>query len=32
MTVGYNVANAPEFPDWKEGNEFKATRDRMMQK
>ena len=32
MTVGYNVANAETFPEWKEGNEFKATRDRMMQK
>jgi Zn-dependent M28 family amino/carboxypeptidase len=32
MAVGYNVANAGSFPQWKEGNEFKATRDRMMQK
>jgi Zn-dependent M28 family amino/carboxypeptidase len=32
MAVGYNVANAENFPQWKEGNEFKATRDRMMQK
>jgi len=32
MTVGYNVANAGKFPEWKPGNEFKATRDRMMQK
>ena len=32
MAVGYNVANAETFPEWKEGNEFKATRDRMMQK
>ena len=32
MAVGYNVANAENFPQWTEGNEFKATRDRMMQK
>ena len=32
MAVGYNVANAETFPEWTEGNEFKATRDRMMQK
>jgi len=28
--VGYNVANASKFPDWKPGNEFKATRDAML--
>ena len=28
--VGYNVANAGKFPDWKPGNEFKATRDAML--
>jgi Zn-dependent M28 family amino/carboxypeptidase len=28
--VGYNVANAAKFPDWKPGNEFKATRDAML--
>ena len=28
--VGYRVANAAKFPDWKPGNEFKATRDAML--
>jgi Zn-dependent M28 family amino/carboxypeptidase len=28
--VGYNVANAGKFPEWKPGNEFKATRDAML--
>jgi Zn-dependent M28 family amino/carboxypeptidase len=28
--VGYNVANAAKFPEWKPGNEFKATRDAML--
>ena len=28
--VGYNVANAAKFPQWKPGNEFKAARDAMM--
>jgi Zn-dependent M28 family amino/carboxypeptidase len=30
--VGYNVANADTFPEWKPGNEFKAARDAMMKK
>ena len=30
--VGYKVANADRFPEWKAGNEFKAVRDRMMKK
>jgi Zn-dependent M28 family amino/carboxypeptidase len=30
--VGYNVANAEKFPEWKPGNEFKATRDAMLRK
>ena len=30
FAVGYRVANAATFPEWKPGNEFKATRDRMM--
>lgn len=30
MAVGYNVANADRLPEWKEGNEFKAARDKMM--
>ncbi|HYT73379.1 MAG TPA: M28 family metallopeptidase [Vicinamibacterales bacterium] len=29
MAVGYRVANADKFPDWKPGNEFKARRDQM---
>ena len=28
--VGYRVANAAKFPEWKPGNEFKATRDAML--
>ena len=32
MAVGYNVANAERFPEWKAGNEFKAARDRMMKR
>jgi Zn-dependent M28 family amino/carboxypeptidase len=28
--VGYNVSNAAKFPEWKPGNEFKATRDAML--
>ena len=28
--VGYRVANARKFPEWKPGNEFKATRDAML--
>jgi len=30
--VGYNVANADKFPEWKPGNEFKARRDEMMKR
>jgi Zn-dependent M28 family amino/carboxypeptidase len=30
--VGYRVANAGKFPEWKPGNEFKAARDRMLKK
>ena len=30
--VGYRVANAEKFPDWKAGNEFKAKRDEMLKK
>ena len=32
FVVGYRVANAAAFPDWKPGNEFKATRDAMLKK
>src|SRR5213080_4678791 len=30
--VGYQVANADKFPEWKPGNEFKPKRDAMMKK
>ncbi len=30
--VGYRVANAEKFPEWKAGNEFKAKRDEMIKK
>jgi Zn-dependent M28 family amino/carboxypeptidase len=30
--VGYQVANAATFPEWKPGNEFKAARDAMLKK
>src|SRR5437660_3344968 len=30
--VGYQVANADKFPEWKSGNEFKPRRDAMMKK
>ena len=30
--VGYRVANADRFPEWKPGNEFKAKRDEMLKK
>jgi Zn-dependent M28 family amino/carboxypeptidase len=29
-TIGFRVAQADKFPEWKEGNEFKAKRDAMM--
>ena len=32
LVVGYRVANADEFPEWKAGNEFKAKRDAMLKK
>jgi hypothetical protein len=32
FTVGYRVANAGSFPEWKPGNEFKARRDQMFKK
>ncbi|MER2999379.1 M28 family metallopeptidase [Pontibacter populi] len=28
--VGYNVANTTAYPNWKEGSEFKARRDKML--
>jgi Zn-dependent M28 family amino/carboxypeptidase len=30
FAVGYRVANADKFPEWREGNEFKAIRDRSL--
>src|SRR5580765_3431732 len=30
LAVGYRVAQAGRFPEWKPGNEFKATRDAML--
>ena len=32
LVVGYRVADADKFPDWKPGNEFKAKRDAMLKK
>jgi Zn-dependent M28 family amino/carboxypeptidase len=32
FAVGYRVAQAPKYPEWKPGNEFKATRDAMLGK
>ena len=32
LTVGYRVANADTFPEWKPGNEFKAKRDAMLRR
>jgi Zn-dependent M28 family amino/carboxypeptidase len=32
LAVGYRVANADKFPEWKPGNEFKATREESLRK
>lgn len=32
LTVGYRVANAAKFPEWRAGNEFKAIRDTQVKK
>jgi Zn-dependent M28 family amino/carboxypeptidase len=32
FAVGYRVANADKYPEWKPGNEFKAKRDEMLKK
>lgn len=32
LTVGYRVANADRYPQWKPGTEFKAKRDQMLKK
>ncbi len=30
FVVGYRVAQAATYPEWKAGNEFKAVRDKML--
>ncbi len=30
LVIGYRIANADKFPEWKPGNEFKAIRDKSM--
>lgn len=30
LAVGYRVANALKFPEWREGNEFRAKREQML--
>ena len=32
LAVGYRVAQADKFPEWKPGNEFKIVRDKMLKK
>lgn len=32
FAVGYRVAMAPTYPEWKAGNEFKAVRDKMLKR
>ena len=32
LAVGYRVAQADKYPEWKPGNEFKAKRDAMLKK
>src|ERR1044071_6989303 len=32
FTVGYRIANADKYPEWKPGNEFKALREEMLNK
>src|SRR5687767_9206450 len=32
LVVGYRVANADKFPEWKPGNEFRAKREAMLKK
>jgi len=32
FVVGYRVANADKMPEWKPGNEFRATREKMLAK
>jgi Zn-dependent M28 family amino/carboxypeptidase len=30
LTIGYRVANSAKFPEWKVGNEFRATREKQL--
>ena len=30
LTIGYRVAQAATFPEWRVGNEFRATREAML--
>ena len=30
LTMGYRIANAPRFPEWRQGNEFRATREKQL--
>jgi Zn-dependent M28 family amino/carboxypeptidase len=30
LVMGYRIANAAKFPEWKPGNEFKAIRDKAL--
>ncbi|MEP6992064.1 MAG: M28 family metallopeptidase [bacterium] len=30
LTIGYRVANAAKFPEWRVGNEFRAARDKQL--
>ena len=32
LAVGYRVAQAPKYPEWKPGNEFRATREAMLKR
>jgi Zn-dependent M28 family amino/carboxypeptidase len=32
LSMGYRVANATKFPEWRAGNEFRATREAQLQK
>ncbi len=32
LTMGYRIANATKFPEWRAGNEFKAIRDAQLKK
>jgi hypothetical protein len=32
FAIGFNVANADRYPEWKPGTEFKAKREAMLKK